>query len=134
MGGALVRRCNGNRRYDMKRLMAIGSVLMLAAVTMIAADQTWTGKISDSMCGAKHNTSAEHGGKKMTEHDCTVACVKEHSAKYVFVKGGKVYNIGNQDFGDLEANAGESVKLTGEMKGDTITVSKIEPAGKKKTE
>jgi len=33
---------------------------MLGAMPISAADQTWTGKISDSMCGAKQNTSAEH--------------------------------------------------------------------------
>jgi hypothetical protein len=61
-------------------------------------DQTWTGKISDSMCGAKHNTSAEHGAKSMSDRDCTLACVKDQNAKYLFVNGGKVYNVGNQAF------------------------------------
>src|ERR1700693_4090562 len=51
---------------------------MLGAMSTSAADQTWTGKISDSMCGAKHNTSAEHGGKKMSDRDCTLACVRVH--------------------------------------------------------
>ena len=98
---------------------------MLGAMTASAADQTWTGKISDSMCGAKHNTSAEHGAKKMSDLDCTLACVKDHNAKYVFVMGGKVYNVGNQDFWALQEHAGHTVKLMGEMSGDTITVSKI---------
>src|ERR1700682_1014255 len=97
---------------------------MLGAMTMVAAEQTWTGKISDSMCGAKHNTSAEHGAKKMSDRDCTLACVKDHSAKYVFVSGGKVYNVANQDFAALQVRAGHTVKLTGDMSGDTITVSK----------
>ncbi len=97
---------------------------------MVAADQTWTGKISDSMCGAKHNTAGEHGAAKMSDRDCTLACIKEHSAKYVFVQGAKVYKIDNQDFAALQEHAGHSVKLTGEKKGDTITVSKIEMAGK----
>jgi len=98
---------------------------MLGAMSVSAADQTWTGRISDSMCGAKHNTADEHGGKKMSDRDCTLACVKEHHAKYVFVKGAKVYSVANQDFGGLEEHAGHTVRLTGEMNGDTITVSKI---------
>jgi hypothetical protein len=106
---------------------------MLGAMSASAADQTWTGKISDSMCGAKHNTSAEHGAKKMSDRDCTLACVKDHNAKYVFVSGGKVYNVGNQDFGALQEHAGRTVKLTGEMSGDTITVSKIAMPAKKKS-
>lgn len=98
-----------------------------------AADMTWTGKISDSMCGASHaKMIAAHGGaSKMTDRDCTLACTKA-GAKYVFVMGGKVYNIENQDLAALQTHAGHSVRLTGEMKGDTITVSKIVmPAPKK---
>ena len=40
----------------MKPILAIGLLLVLVAPTIVAAEQTWTGKISDSMCGAKHNT------------------------------------------------------------------------------
>ncbi len=116
----------------MKHLCMVVFAGMLGAMSASAADQTWTGKISDSMCGAKHNTSAEHG-KKLSDRECTLACVKEHDAKYVFVSGGKVYNVGNQDFAALPDHAGHTVKLTGEMSGDTITVSKIAmPATKKK--
>jgi hypothetical protein len=104
---------------------------MFGAMSASAADRTWTGTISDSMCGAKHNTSAEHGGKKMSDRDCTLACVREHNAKYVFVSGGKVYKVGNQDFGALQEHAGHTVKLTGEMSGDMITVSKIAMPAKK---
>jgi hypothetical protein len=113
----------------MNRLCIAVVVTMLGAMSASAADQTWTGKISDSMCGAKHDTSAEHG-KKMSDRDCTLACVKEHHAKYVFVSGGKVYSVGNQDFAALEEHAGHTVRLTGEMNGDTITVSKIVMPGK----
>jgi hypothetical protein len=115
----------------MKHLCIAVVASMLGIMSVAAAEKTWTGKISDSMCGAKHNTSAEHGGAKMSDRDCTLACVKEHSAKYVFVSGGKVYNVGNQDFAALQEHAGHTVKLTGEMSGDTVTVSKIDmPAAK----
>ena len=88
----------------------------------LAADQTWTGKISDSMCGASHaKMIAAHGG---TDRDCTLACTKA-GGKFVFVTDGKVYNIANQDDAALQTHAGHTVNLTGEMKGDTITVSKI---------
>ena len=117
----------------MKHLCIVVIMGMLGAMSVFAADQTWTGKISDSMCGAKHNTSAEHGAKMMSDRDCTLACVKEHSAKYVFVSAGKVYNVSNQDFAALQEHAGHTVRLTGEMSGDTVTVSKIVmPAAKKK--
>lgn len=94
-----------------------------------AADQTWAGQISDSLCGASHaKMIAGHPG--MSDRDCTQACVKA-GGKYVFVSDGKVYNIANQDLTLLQTHAGHTVRLTGEMKGDTITVSNITMPGKK---
>lgn len=117
----------------MKNLCIAVVASMLGVMSASAADQTWTGKISDSMCGAKHNTAAEHNTKGMSDRDCTLGCVKDHNAKYVFVSGGKVYSVGNQDFGDLQVHAGHTVKLTGDMSGDTITVSKIVMVPNKKS-
>lgn len=110
----------------------IGLLLGLASFAS-AADTTWTGQISDSNCGASHaKMIASHGGAaKMTAHDCAVACVKA-GAQYVFVTGGKVYKISNQDFAALEMNAGHTVRLTGALDGDTITVSKVTTAAAKK--
>ncbi|HXN45801.1 MAG TPA: hypothetical protein VN893_04120 [Bryobacteraceae bacterium] len=114
----------------MNRLCIAVVVTMLGAMSASATDQTWTGKISDSKCGAKHKTHTEHG-MKMSGRQCTLACVKEHNAKYAFVSGGKVYSVGNQDFAALEEYAGHTVILTGEMNGDTITVSNIVRPAKK---
>ena len=94
-------------------------------LTAMASAATWTGKISDSMCGAHHKTTAEHGTAKMSDRDCTQACVK-NDGKYVFVSKGKVYKIDNQDYAGLTEHAGHTVKLTGDMTGDTIKVSNIE--------
>jgi hypothetical protein len=114
-----------------RSLCCIGLLLGLTSFAS-AANQTWTGKISDSMCGASHaKMVAAHPGGKMTDRDCTLACNKA-GGKFVFVTGGKVYNIANQDDKDLQTHAGHTVRLTGDMKGDTITVSKIVmPAAKK---
>ena len=38
---------------------------------------------------------------------------------------GKVYNIENQDFGDLTEHPGHTVLLKGDLQGDTIKVSSI---------
>jgi hypothetical protein len=47
----------------------------------------------------------------------------------VFVdKDDKALQIANQDFEDLKKHPGVPVTLTGELKGDTITITKIEPA------
>jgi hypothetical protein len=110
--------------------LSLGLALLLSGAPALAADKTWTGTISDSMCNGKHASKDEHG-VKMSDTDCTKACI-DKGAKYVFVTGGKTYQIANQDFAGLKDHAGHRVALTGEMKGNDITVSKIEmPAAKK---
>ena len=95
---------------------------MLLATSAYAAEQTWTGTISDKMCGADHT---EMRGK-MSDRDCTLACAKG-GAPYVLVSDGKVYQLTKRD-ADLRTHAGHVVNVTGELKGDTIRVSKIEMA------
>lgn len=101
-------------------------LLSFSLATAFAAEQTWTGQISDEMCGADHSAMA-HDGKKVSAHDCTLACVKNGS-KFVLVSEGKVYPIANQDLADLKTHAGHNVKITGDLDSDgkTVTVSKVE--------
>jgi len=107
----------------MKSFALLAATLLFTSI-VTAAEQTWTGQISDSACGAKHEEAAEGQGK-MPDRDCTIACVRGGS-KYVLVSDGKVFQIANQDNKDLASHAGHTVKMTGEMKGSSITVSKIE--------
>ena len=110
------------------KAIQLGTLLAaLMAVPAFAAPRTWTGTISDSMCGAKH-MEGEHG-MKVSDKECTEMCVKK-GAKYVFVSDGKVLTIANQDFKGLDQQAGAAVKLTGELKGDAVTVSKLEKTAK----
>ena len=109
----------------MKKLSFLFAVaLIFAPGGASAAEQTWSGKISDSACGAKHEEAAEGQGV-MADRDCTQACIRGGS-KYVLVVDGKVLQIANQDNKDLATHAGHAVKLTGELKGNSITVTKIE--------
>lgn len=85
---------------------------------------TWTGQISDSACGASHAKMMGEHSKSKSSRDCTLSCIKG-GGKYVFVSAGSVYQIENQSFADLEKRAGQMVEVTGDMKGDIITVSKI---------
>jgi hypothetical protein len=111
-------------KSTLRALCCTGLVAGLASLAS-AADMTMTGMISDSMCGTSHAKMIEmHKGAKMTERDCTLACVKA-GGQYVFVSDGKVYKIANQKLAALEKDAGMSVSLTGNVNGDTITVSKI---------
>ena len=43
---------------------------LLTTFSLSAAEQTWAGKISDSMCGASH-TKMEHAGKKLNDWQST---------------------------------------------------------------
>jgi hypothetical protein len=109
-------------RMQIRVTLAAMLVLAVVAVRFAgAAPATWTGKISDAMCGMDKHTG---DGTMAGDHDCVAKCVKGGS-KYVFVADKKVYQIGNQDFAGLVAHAGHTVEITGEAKGDTITVSKI---------
>jgi hypothetical protein len=109
-------------------IVGLGVLVSVSVAAQNPGEQTWTGKISDSMCKDKH-PAGEHEGKKMTDADCTLVCVKK-GAKYVFVSGGKVYQLANQSSKTIASHAGEEVKLTGAMKGDTITATKITAAAK----
>ena len=102
-------------------ILAAMAFLGVVAVRFAGADPaTWTGKISDAMCGAgKHHGDGTPAG----DHDCANRCAT--SGGYVFIVDKKVYKIGNNDFADLKLHAAETVQLTGELKGDTITVTKI---------
>ena len=44
---------------------------------------------------------------------------------------GEVYNIANQDLAALQEYAGQTVSLTGDVKGESIAVSKVAAGGKK---
>ena len=106
------------------KLASLMAIALLSSITL-AAEQTWTGQISDSLCKAKHEEAAEGQGK-MADHDCTVACVKGGSKYVLLASDGKVYEIANQDFKDLEKTAGQKVRMTGDLKGPAITISKID--------
>ena len=110
-------------------MICVAAIVLISAPAM--ADDTFKGRISDSMCGAKH-MAGEHDGKKTTDRECVEMCLKG-GEKYVFIaEGDKLVKIANQDFAGLKTHAGHEVTVTGTMKDDTLTVSKIEmPAAKK---
>ena len=115
----------------MRKFLALAAIVSIVigagAHPTMAAEQTWSGAISDSMCGASHAAMSTNGAK-VTDRDCTVACVSYQTAdspKFVFVSQGKVLPIANQRFGGLARYAGQPITLTGEMNNGTITVSKI---------
>ena len=100
----------------MQRGFRVALTVLIACGVSFSAEQTWSGQISAGMCGTAH-----------MNNKCIQNCIKA-GEKYVFVSKGKVREIQNQDFGDLEKHAGHTVKLTGTLgpDGKTVTVSKVE--------
>ena len=97
-------------------VLAIGSFIAMAAPKA----QTFTGEVSDSMCGAKHAMAGSNAA-------CTRACVKKGS-DYALVSGDKVYTLETTDkaaLAELDTLAGQKAKVTGTADGDKIEVSKV---------
>jgi len=97
-------------------LTAVGS-----GTESLAAEQTWTGDISDATCGPSHLKMSQG---LFNSHECVLACTEK--VKFVLVSDGKSLQIANQDFAALKEFAGQTVKVTGEQQKDEIVISKIE--------
>ncbi len=105
-------------------------LLLLAAMMMVGAPgfagdkpQTFTGKVSDAMCGAKHMMPGA------SDAACTRACVKQ-GAKYALVVGDRVYKLDGGDAAELDKLAGEVATVKGTAAGDTIKVTSVAPVKK----
>ena len=99
-------------------LLSLLMIVGLSVSTAFAAGKTYTGTVSDAMCGAKHMGSAA---------ECTRACVKKGS-KYALVVGDKVYTLETSDKAALDKLndlAGAKAKVTGEVDGTTIAVKSV---------
>lgn len=109
----------------MKKVMASTFVVVLVSLTSLPAQQApqiWTGRVSDSMCGATHQAR----GGAATDRECIFECLKS-VARYVLVaQDNKVIPIANQDFAGFPLYAGRMVRLTAALSGDALMVSKIE--------
>jgi hypothetical protein len=109
-------------------LVTLFGVALTLVVRTFAAEQKWTGKISDSLCGSSHQLMASQAN--LSDQQCTLECVKA-GGKFIFVGANdNIFQIANQDFPGLAQHPAETVIVTGELKGDTITVSNIEVPGR----
>ena len=109
----------------MKKLVLLAAaILMATAPALVAAEKTWDGVISDARCAGKHSKD-EHAATASGDHECSTKCIAG-GQKAVFISDGKTYEIANQDYAGIKDHSGHKIALTGEMKGDSITISKIE--------
>ena len=110
------------------RKFVLGLVLQATLVALVAsysfaAPQTFTGVVTDEMCGKKHTMMP---GKPDSE--CIRACVKSGS-RYALLVGDKVYIL-KGDPKQIDQYAGKKVKVAGDVSGSTITMASIADAAK----
>jgi hypothetical protein len=98
---------------------------MTGALFLTAAEnQTFTGVITDTMCGGDHKPM-----KVSPDPKCVRECVKhDKKNKYALFDGKNVYTLSNQQ--TPEKYAGQKVKVTGTLyeKTKILKVDSIEPA------
>jgi hypothetical protein len=86
--------------------------------------ETFTGKITDSLCPTGHFREITK-----SERNCTLACVKFDGAQFVLYNGvtKRVYNLDDQL--QPESFAGQEVNVTGtyDKEANAIHVTKIRP-------
>ena len=109
----------------MKKILGVAIVLSALCAGSAYTQQpprVFTGRLSDSTCGASHQPRAG----SMSERECIFECIKA-LAKYVLVdQDNKVIAIANQDLMGIPLYAGRMVRITGELKGNAIVAAKIE--------
>ncbi len=100
--------------------LAIVSGLAIAQSKKATPVRTFTGTISDDMCGGKHTMMP---GKPDAE--CVRACVKAGSHYGLVAPDGHLFILhGNAE--QLDKHAAQKVKITGKLDGNTIEVAAIE--------
>jgi hypothetical protein len=96
-------------------------LLVTAALSFAAAGpKTFTGVITDAMCGMDHSMMGIKPDAK-----CVADCAKQGS-KYVLAVGPDVYELSDQKM--PEKFAAQKVKVTGTLDGKIIQVQSIAPA------
>ena len=96
------------------------AIASLGTLAFAAKVQSFTGTVSDAMCGAKHMMEGDPAG-------CLRACVQKGS-KYALVVGDKVYTLDTQNqtvLASLDKLANQKATVKGSADGDTITVSSV---------
>jgi hypothetical protein len=111
-------------RFPRLAFLSLSLALFFAFnLTAFAKNQSYTGIVSDSMCGAKHMMPGD-------DASCTRACVGKGS-KYALVVGDTVYTLDTSDktaLATLDKRVGAKVTVVGTEKDNTITVSSVKAA------
>ena len=96
--------------------------ILASAALMLAADQTFTGTITDDMCGGDHKDMNMGPDEK-----CVTECVRG-GAKYALWDGKETYVLSDQKSAANFAAKKVTVKGTLDAQAKTIQVSSIAAA------
>ena len=108
------------QKFGLSLAVLIFSIFGLSSAFAAGKADTFTGQVSDAMCGAKHMIAGNPA-------DCTRACIGKGS-KYALVVGDKVYTLDTKNksaLDSLDKLAGEQATVTGKLSGETIEVSSV---------
>jgi len=97
-------------------------MIFASAALMLAADQTFTGTVTDSMCGGSHKAMNMGSDEK-----CVLECVRA-GAKYALWDGKQTYVLSDQTGASRFAAKKVTVTGTLDAKAKTIQVSSIAAA------
>jgi hypothetical protein len=92
-------------------------VISVAALAAAQTKQTFTGVITDDMCGRAGHAQMRMGP---TDAECTTACIGAHGATYVLYDGKELYTLSDQK--TPEKFAGQRVRVTGTLDAKTKTI------------
>src|SRR5215471_7443419 len=99
------------------KLVAVLSLTLVGAIVAFAQQQTFTGTVTDSMCGTSHML------KDKTPAECTRICVKD-GMKYALAVDKKLYTLEGHE-AELSKLAGQKVTVKGTTNDGTVTVQSV---------
>lgn len=104
-------------------LLILLLTIVLMPFSFAAKAQSFTGTVSDAMCGKKHMMEGDPAA-------CLRACVQKGS-KYALVVGDKVYTLDTQNkaaLTTLDKLANKKAMVKGQANGDEIEVRSVSAA------
>jgi hypothetical protein len=97
----------------MRKINVVAWMAMGIAGTGMAAE--FKGFIEDQACAGKSEMKGNAS--------CAKSCIKGGSPAVFVTEDGTVYKIANQ--AKIASHAGENVTVTGDLKGDTLTIESV---------
>jgi hypothetical protein len=113
-----------NRKENLEMKIIVLAFVLAAVTTVANAADTFTGIISDTMCGAKPHSLMKLKGQ--TDGECIKMCTKGPYV-YALIDGTNVMKLSDQKTAAKYVT--QNVKVTGtyDQKTNTIRVTSIEP-------